>query len=249
MTPDSDMNDYGGDQSELPDDAMDLNRIHAEVPHHLETLPDGREAVEFGDAKGCAEFNHFQGDNDLGFKGTCGLVSCEDILKQFGIDVSENDIVNYADDKHLCQVSDRPEESGGTTPFDQVKILEGHGVPAHVEVCDSLENLAGRIEEGHGIILGLNAGVLWNNVNYFDNGQPNHAIVVTGLDRDPQTGEILGFKINDSGVPPSGNSNKFVDAETMSVAWLGGESGGYGSLVATDLVLGPPNHSPAPSMS
>jgi len=243
------MNDFGSDQPALRGDARDLTQIHADVPHHLETLPDGREAVEFGDAKGCAEFNHLQGDNDLGFKGTCGLVSCEDVLRQFGVDVSENDIVNYAADKHLCAVDARSEESGGTTPFNQVDILEGHGVPAHVELCDSLEDLAGRIEDGQGIIVGLNAGVLWDNVDYFDNGQANHAIVVTGLDRDPQTGEILGFKINDSGVPPSGNSNQFVDADKMSLAWLGGESGGCGALVATDLVLSPNNPSSATSMS
>lgn len=249
MTPDSDMNDFSGDQPDMPGDAMDLTRIHTEVPAHLETLPDGREAVEFGDAGRCAEFNHLQGDNDLGFQGTCGLVSCEDVLRQFGVDVNEDDIVNYAADHHFCEVSERPSDSGGTTPFDQVKILEGHDVPAHVEACDSLENLAGRIEDGHGIIVGLNAGVLWDNVDYYDNGQANHAIVVTGLDRDPQTGEILGFKINDSGVPPSGNSNHFVDAEKMSLAWLGSESGGCGLLVSTDVVLSPNNQPSTTLMS
>jgi hypothetical protein len=245
MTSDMNPSDFPGDAPPPPDDASDLGWL-PDAPYHIEVLPDGREAVEFGDPEGCERFNHCQGENDLGFEGTCGLVSCEDVINQFGGDVTENDIVNFAADNDFCEKSSNPAESGGTTPFGQVKILDAHGIPARVEVCDSLEDLAGRVEDGHGLIVGVNAGVLWDNRAYFDSGDPNHAIVVTGVDRDPQSGDILGFKINDSGVPPSGESNKFIDAQTFTIAWFGSESGGIGTLVATDIVrdpAGPPSPS------
>ena len=62
---------------------------------------------------------------------------------------------------------------------------------------------------------------------------------VDTINLPPQTGDILGFKINDSGVPPSGDSNRFVEAPKMSVAWFGTEPGSYGTMVATDLVKEP----------
>ena len=99
-----------------PRDAGDLGWL-PDAPFHIEVLPDGREAVEFGDPEGSERFNHCQGENELGFEGTCGLVSCEDIVNQFGGDTSENDIVKFAADHHLCEKSPEAAESGGTTPF------------------------------------------------------------------------------------------------------------------------------------
>ena len=170
-----------------------------DVPAQHDLLPDGRDAIVIGDVERCKEFNHPQGDNPYGFRGTCGLVSCEDILRQFGVDVTESDIVRFAIEHGLCEVSADPCESGGSSPYAQALILKEHGVPAHVEVLDGSERLADCVEHGHGVIVGANAGVLWNDSRAFESGQPNHAVVVTGVARDPVTGEILGFYINDSG--------------------------------------------------
>jgi hypothetical protein len=89
-------------------------------------------------------------------------------------------------------------------------------VPARVETAVSLEGLAARVEEGRSIIAEVDAGVLWDDASYFGWGLPNHAITITGVARDPATGEIQGFFINDSAAPDSG---RFVDAETMGVAF------------------------------
>jgi hypothetical protein len=209
-----------------PEQASELPPIR-EVPVLLDKLPDGREVVIHGDVPRLADHVHRQGENDRGFRGTCGLCSIEGILKQFGFDVSENKIVDYAADHGLCETHGPPEACGGTTLFDQVLLLRDFGVGAFVDVGDSLERLASRVEEGRGVIAEVNAGVLWDRAEYYGEGQANHAIVITGTARDPKTNQLLGFFINDSGVPSAG---RFVDAQTMQWAFV--EAGGLS--VCTD---------------
>jgi hypothetical protein len=198
-----------------------------EVPTKLEVLPDGREVLVIGEPERLKEFNHQQGDNSFGFLGTCGLVSCEDILRQFGLNVTENDVVRYAIENGRCYTEGEPAQNGGTTPIDQAAILTDHGVPAHVEVNSSVEQLADYVEQGRGIIIEVNAGVLWNDPNYYGNGEMNHAIVVTGVDRDPSTGAVLGVYINDSG---NGNSGQRIEVDQLRQMWI--DPGGI--LVVTD---------------
>src|SRR5262245_16825651 len=102
-----------------------------EVPRRLEKLPNGDAVLVIGDTERACDFNHPQGDNPFGFKGTCGLVSCEDVLRQFDIDVSEADVVRHAIENGLCNTrGDSPGELGGTTVTDQAQILTDFGVPA-----------------------------------------------------------------------------------------------------------------------
>lgn len=220
MTMDSELDFY-----ELPAGAVGP---WADVLHYPDVLPDGRPIWVSGDPEGFKRFNHLQGDNPYGFQGTCGLVSCEDVLRQFDVAVTEADVVGYAIAHGLCVTEGDPASCGGTTMADQVQILKDYGVPAHYEVARSLADLGEFVEHGHGIIVGVNAGVLWNDAAYFGDGSANHAIVVTGMAREIATGEIAGFYINDSGVPQSG---RFVDAETLRQAWV--DAGG--SCVVTDI--------------
>lgn len=201
------------------------------VPSHLDALPDDSRSLVIGDINRLTEFNHRQGDNPYGFQQDCGLVSCQDVLNQFGIAVTETDVITHAVTNGLCQVADNPSDSGGTTAHGQAEILNDFGIPAHVEQNQSLEELAGNIQNGCAVITQANAGVLWNDAAYYDNGDPNHAVTVTGVARDPGTGEIRGFYINDSG---TGNSAQFVSAEAMRVGWL--DTGGQS--VVTDVVRG-----------
>jgi hypothetical protein len=207
----------------------------AEVPAYVDVLPDtGKEVVVIGDPEGRRELNHHQGDNPLGFQGTCGLVSCEDLLRWFGKEVTEADVVLYAAIRGLCYVGDDPTKCGGTSEWSQAQLLSELGVPAHVESGRGLDDLAGWVQEGRGIIIEVNAGELWNFPGAYDEGQANHAIVVTGVARDPDTGAVEGFYINDSGRGYPGDSGRFIPAELMERAWV--EPGG--SAVVTDVVRG-----------
>lgn len=182
-------------------------------PHFVQAveLSDGSQVLQLGDVDASEEYFHKQGQNDLGFLGTCGLVSCGDIANQFGEQVSENDVVHYAVDKGLCTViSDNPAASGGTSMSEQAAILDGLGMPSHVELGDSLEGLGRQLEEGHGVIMEVNAGELWGRSAYYDNGGVNHAVTLTGVAVDQNSGKAVGIWINDSG---SGNYQRYISAD------------------------------------
>lgn len=185
----------------------------------LEPLPDGRLAAISGNPEIKKQFTHPQGDNSLGYLGTCGIVSCEDVAKQQGITgVSEDGLVNLAAEKNLCvnDASD-PYQLGGTTDANRAEILSEIGIPNEMVPASSLEELAGYIENNQSAIATVNAGVLWNDPNYLGNGLSNHAISITGVARDPQSGDILGVFINDSG---TGQAGKFITAPRFENAWL-----------------------------
>jgi uncharacterized protein YvpB len=207
-----------------------LHDLGIDVPAQLDALPDGEPSVVIGDVFGYADFNHQQGDNPYGIRQDCGLVSCQDVLNQFGIPVSETDVVTHAVENGECHFNpDDIAGSGGTTMADQARMLNDYGVPAHADSGQSLEQLAANVEQGHGVIIEANAGVLWDDPNYVEKGEANHAVTVTGVARDPLTGNVQGFYINDSG---TGQSGEFVSAQTMTGAWQ--DTGGQ--CVVTDAV-------------
>jgi hypothetical protein len=221
----TDMNPWVYDvQQPVAPDVSDGSAL-AEAPSYSDVLPDGTPTEVTGNPQGDAQFNHQQGDNPYGYQNDCGLVSAQDILNQFGVNVSEGDVVQHAVQNGECDVSNDPTQAGGTSLEQEAQILTDYGVPAHTEQETSLDELANHVQNDQGVIIGVNAGVLWHDSNSYDQGQANHAIVVTGVARDPQTGQIRGFYVNDSG---DGQSAKFVDANTMQQAWL---AAGGGSVV------------------
>jgi hypothetical protein len=214
---------------DAPDDLPHLPPdVGADVPYHRDVLPDGRETVAIGDVKAFSDFCHLQGDNPFGFQGTCGLCCCEGILRQFGIEVVEADVVAHALAHGLCSLEGGLDMRGGTSVLDQVRILSDFGLPAHYETGGSLEDLATALKQGRGVIAGVDAGILWDNADYYD-GHANHAVTAIGVARHPETGEIQGLYINDTG---TGEAGKFVDAARMAEAWQ--QMGG--TYVVTDRV-------------
>jgi hypothetical protein len=200
------------------------------VPRYEGILPNGDATVISGNPEELADFNHKQGKNPYDFQNDCGLVAAQDVLNQFDIDVTEADVVAHAVRRGECNVNlaDLP-RSGGTSPESLAALMGEHGVSAHVEEGYSLEDLAAAREHGHAVIAAVNAGCLWGDAAAYGDGSANHAIVVTGVARDPQTDGIQGFYINDSGPPDSG---RFVDAGTMREAFT--DAGG--KAVITDRV-------------
>jgi hypothetical protein len=178
------------------------------------TLPDGESVIQLGDVDSSKQYFHKQGDNDLNFQGDCGLASCGDIANQFGVNVSENDVVHYAVDHGLCSTSGSPQQEGATTMADMVKVLNGIGVPAHLETKNSLAGVGRELEDGHSVIIGVNAGELWNNPKFDAAGGYNHAISLTGVALDPSSGEVKGVWIDDSG---TGNFQEYVPADNPAI--------------------------------
>jgi hypothetical protein len=197
--------------------ATNVVPVESASPHYAKTvqLADGKQVVQLGDVDAGKAYFHKQGQNDYGYQGTCGLVSVGDVINQFGNPVTENDVVHYAVDHKLCNVvAGQPTASGGTTMVDQSKILTGMGTPAHIELGDTLEGLGRDLEEGHGVIIAVNAGELWNRSSYYDNGAPNHAVTLTGVAADPNTGKTVGVWVNDSG---AGNYQRYLPVDHPAI--------------------------------
>jgi hypothetical protein len=179
-----------------------------------------------------------QGDNPYDVKGDCGLVSSRDVLLQFGINVSEADIVKYAVENGICSydVKMPAEQRGGTGTMAIVEVLHHYGVEAHGEYNGSIEQLATNIATGRGVIIGVESAVIWDEgtrPGFRPTGKADHAVTVTGVSVEQSTGKILGFFINDSG---AGRFNRFIPADLMVKAWV--NSGG-GSVVTNNVGWAP----------
>lgn len=106
-----------------------------------------------------------QGDAVEGAWGTCFLTSISNICTLAGKDISEGDVVRYAVENKLCNVDAwSPENTGGTSTKSAVRILnELCGIEAHsyegreFRKFDN-EAIAQAIEDGIGVIAGLDAG-------------------------------------------------------------------------------------------
>jgi len=221
----------------LPDhtDRLDADLL-ADAPSVADVLNDGTEVLAVGDVATASDMVHGQGDNPFGYRGTCGLCSCEGLLRQFGHEVTEAQVVERAIEKDLCVHTEHfgstsADQCGGTSAADQAMLLRDFGLPAHVEMHGDLGVLAEHVAEGRGVIVEVNAGLLWDSPLYYEDGKANHAIVVTGVAASPTTGEIKGFYINDSGVPPDGDAGRFVSRSLMEDMW----THGGGQCVVTDL--------------
>jgi hypothetical protein len=193
------------------------------VPASSGRLPDGRPVIVLGNVRGYAVFNHLQGDNPDHDYGDCGIVSCADVLDQFGLRLTEADVIRHATqcrEAHL--VAGHPERSGWTLPSEQARILCDYGVPARVLREQSADQLASAVQGGYGVIAGVNAGVLWTDSRFLADGQANHAVTVTGIAREPYDGALEGFYINDSA---SGLSAEYVSLHLMTTAFV--RTGGF----------------------
>jgi hypothetical protein len=208
----------------------------AAVPVQPDELPDGRPSLMVGDVPGDAAFNHRQGDNPEHWAGDCGLVSVQDVLQQFGLHLTEADVVAHALAHAECQANPAAaDQSGGTRPSQDAQILADYGIPARVLSGLTMTQLAEQVEQGRGVIIGVNCGVLWQVPEDVGDGSVNHAVTVTGVALDPRTGSIQGFYLNDSG---NGKSAEFVGAVLMRVAWQ--DTGGWTVVTRAALQADPP---------
>ena len=163
------------------------------------------------------------GEGIAGFEGTCGLVSCENVLRMAGVDVTESDIIEYARThrtggifhrRALCTIDREPEENGGTYAEDRQSILRAYGVESSIEYVDT-NQLANYVGEGRGVIANVDANILWYGRQLSDNAY--HAITVTSVVRDSISNQVYGFYICDSG-SCNNDSARYVPAEVLETA-------------------------------
>lgn len=167
-----------------------------------------------------------QGDNSLGYSSNCGLVSIANMGQLFGMGTTEDQITRLADGQGLCNNNPwvAPAYRGGVSDGDMIGLLDQLGLTAEAygasSAAGSLEAIAGYIEEGRGVTIGVNAGILWDNPSVVDAGNANHQILVTGACRDLKTGSVVGLFVCDSGRHLESDACRFVSVEILEEAYV-----------------------------
>lgn len=141
---------------------------------------------------------------------TCAVKSQQLILNMFGVDVTEQQLMDEAFEHGLLTTN-------GTPMGDIGKLLELHGVSTQTFLSGNVATLMNELAQGHQVIVGVDSGELWEPLQEFYEdsalGQvPDHALLVTGVDvRDPQNVQVI---VTDpgSGCCRSYPYEQFVDA-------------------------------------
>lgn len=161
------------------------------------TLPDGQSVKMVGDLKLWA--------GDLGF-GNSSFTCVSAALRAFG------------------KATDILSEPLSLADFeDTLRTADLHVVSS---VSQSLEDLAQQLELGSIVMILVNAGVFWNKSAAVEDGQENHAVLVTAIARNKNE-DIVAVQLRD----PSRNMAEFATPELLCNAWL--KAGGL--LVAVRL--------------
>lgn len=181
----------------------------------VRTTVRGRDAVVFDHPQQLATRLHTsQGNNTFDMDGTCSLASTANMLTISGRPTEEQEIVEHARNNGLCSIT-------GGTDINFVRlqrIWRDFGEPGLVLMGDSPEQLARAIEDGHGVVLSVNDSILYGEPCTDIDVSPNHAVTATSVARDPNTNEILGFFICNTGRGIGSDGGMFVSTERMNAA-------------------------------
>ena len=225
--------------AELAENLDCVGEINAKLMTGVEGFEDQLVIVTGDPFEIASSLDSAQGDNVFRAASDCGLVSCSNYLSLCGIAADEDAVVKFALDNNLCcwDIFGDPHDWGGTTCFQVESILECYGVESSVytpfESNGSLEGIAEAVESGHAAILGVNAGYLWDDPNYVENGQLNHWVTITGTVRD-DSGELVAFTICDSGRGLDSDSCRTVSVSTLEESYL---KASYTSVIISDNVV------------
>lgn len=157
------------------------------------------------------------------YNDTCAIKSQQLILKDFGIDISEDALRLEAMEKGWYNC--------GTSIDDVGKLLELHGIGISQYENANIFNIVNELSLGHKVIVGVDSGELWgNNIldMLFEDSRADHALIVSGIDTsdpndvkviltDPGTGDLLKEYSMDSFVDAWQDSNCFMMATNVSV--------------------------------
>lgn len=188
-------------------------------------VPDVEEAIVYGDPEQTgADLDWVQGDAVDYALGTCGLTSAANISQMAGLDITEEMTVEYAMENELCTYeAGSPENTGGMGTESMETLLEEFcGLEVHTETWETydLEDIAQDVISGRGVIVGLSAGVIWDEPSMvqtrFGETVADHYVTVTGVAVDAETGEVAGLYVCDSG---NRTSCEYISAETFDEAF------------------------------
>ena len=132
-----------------------------------------------------------------GYDDTCAIRSQEIILRDFGIEISQEQLI--------AESQIHGWYDGNGTSLDNIgNLLELHGIGLEKYSDGSVVDLVNNLAQGKRIIVGVDSGELWNSGFFEDledvvlGDRPDHALIVAGIDcergvvvlTDPGTGHV-----------------------------------------------------------
>ena len=155
----------------------------------------------------------------------CAVVAETSIINQFHPDLN----LDQETAAYISATNGWYQPGGGTSPDVIGNMMDSFGISSHTNTNATASDLAWELQQGHGIIVGVNSSELWETGPFadikheickafgLDNqiwNPADHAVTVTGIDKsDPENPMVV---INDSGVPDGAGVkyplDKFIDA-------------------------------------
>ncbi len=177
---------------------------------------DGRNVLVYGYPKR-NELDYMQGDAVDNYTGTCALTSIANLLTQAGRPTTEAQVVRLAINNNwtVSNPALPAHQLGGTNVEEQRKLLSSYGLRNDVVIGYNEMGMANLLRSGRGVILAVNAGLLWGEDAYKGNGAVNHAVTLTGAVIGESDGALLGFYLADSGRGRVSDMTRFVDIASL----------------------------------
>lgn len=159
------------------------------------------------------------------YSDTCAIKSQQIIMNEFGIPVTEDQLVEYSYQHGWYS-------GNGTTCEDVGKLLEDGGIPIHRQENANVFDLVSELAQGHKVIVGVDSSELWGGKfhgwleDFFNGEQPDHALIVSGIDTSDPNNILVS--VTD---PGTGEHNRKYPLDQFMDAWA--DSNSY--MVATDI--------------
>lgn len=169
------------------------------------------------------------------YPDSCAIKSQQIILNEFGIDVNEDQLVQFSYEQGWYHA-----DGTGTSAEDVGNLLESANIPVTRQDDANVFNLMSELSQGHKVIVGVDSEELWGNKfmawmkDFFMGDTPDHALVVAGIDtRDPDNVMVI---VDD---PGSGEYHKAYPLDQFMDAWSDAQC----YMISTDIPV--PDHSAA----
>ena len=182
------------------------------------------------------------------YSDTCGIRSQQIVLRDFGIDLSEDLLVEWSKRNGLY-------DNNGTSPEDVGKILEAAGISVTRKTGANIFDLMNELVLGHRVIVGVDANELWYNdhwtdklKNWFDDvfkeQGGNHALIVAGVNVNTKNPKEVNVILTD---PGSGDLRIEYPLEQFMDAWQDTNTYMVSTNIAAPYQYDPVTHAVIPS--
>ncbi len=201
----------------LGDHVENLNLLDFSKPE--KGLVDGRAVLVYGYPK-ANELDYMQGNAIPEYQGTCALTSIANLLVQAQTPTTEAEVVQLAIDNRwaVTDAEVSAYQRGGSNYQQQQQILESYGLRNGLLAGYNEYVVANMLRSGRGVLIGLNAGKLWGDDSYLDEGGVNHVVTVTGVAFGEEDGTLEGFYVADSGRQRVSDMTRFVSLADFQAA-------------------------------